>query len=75
MPPSEAGPGRPLERLSSASPSADRASMRIMYVETCPECECALVRSKTGERRPSAQLMAGCTGCECHDALPLASSG
>ena len=39
--------------------------MQIMYVETCPDCECVVVRAPTGETKPS-RLMAGCTGCSCH---------
>jgi hypothetical protein len=39
--------------------------MQIMYVETCPDCECVVVRAPTGESKPS-RLMAGCTGCSCH---------
>lgn len=36
-----------------------------MYVETCPDCDCVVVRAPTGETKPS-RLMAGCTGCGCH---------
>jgi hypothetical protein len=39
--------------------------MQIMYVETCPDCECVVVRAPTGETKPS-RVMAGCTGCSCH---------
>jgi hypothetical protein len=39
--------------------------MQIMYVETCPDCDCVVVRAPTGETKPS-RLMAGCTGCGCH---------
>jgi hypothetical protein len=39
--------------------------MQIMYVETCPDCNCVVVRAPTGETKPS-RLMAGCTGCGCH---------
>ena len=39
--------------------------MQIMYVETCPDCECVVVRAPTGETKPS-RLMAGCSGCSCH---------
>jgi hypothetical protein len=46
--------------------------MQIMYVETCPDCDCALVRAKTGETKP-ARLMADCAGCSCHTPWQLAS--
>jgi hypothetical protein len=39
--------------------------MQIMYVETCPDCDCVVVRAPTGEAKPS-RLIAGCTGCGCH---------
>jgi hypothetical protein len=39
--------------------------MQIMYVETCPDCDCVVVRAPTGETKPS-RVMAGCTGCGCH---------
>jgi hypothetical protein len=39
--------------------------MQIMYVETCPDCDCVVVRAPSGETKPS-RLMAGCTGCSCH---------
>jgi hypothetical protein len=39
--------------------------MQIMYVETCPDCDCVVVRAPSGESKPS-RVMAGCTGCSCH---------
>jgi hypothetical protein len=48
--------------------------MQIMYVETCPECDCAVVRAPTGETKPSRR-MAGCAGCACHAEMQIASSG
>jgi hypothetical protein len=45
--------------------SADNQTVQIMYVETCPDCDCALVRAETGETKPS-RLMADCGGCTCH---------
>jgi len=39
--------------------------MQIMYVETCPDCDCVVVRAPSGETKPS-RLMDGCTGCSCH---------
>jgi hypothetical protein len=44
-----------------------------MYVETCPDCECVVVRAPTGETKPS-RLMAGCTGCSCHKSWQKAQS-
>jgi len=48
--------------------------MQIMYVETCPDCDCAVVRAQTGETKPSRSL-AGCTGCACHTPWQIASGG
>lgn len=45
--------------------SADNETVQIMYVETCPDCDCAVVRAETGETKPS-RLMADCGGCTCH---------
>ena len=47
--------------------------MQIMYVETCPDCDCVVVRAPTGETKPS-RLMAGCTGCGCHKSWQKAQS-
>ena len=47
--------------------------MQIMYVETCPDCDCVVVRAPTGETKPS-RLMAGCTGCSCHKSWQKAQS-
>lgn len=47
--------------------------MRIVYVESCTECGCALVRSEDGEQQPSARLVASCGGCRCHTTLPKAA--
>jgi hypothetical protein len=58
--------------LISAAARADTEVMQIMYVETCPDCDCALVRAKSGEPRPS-RMLAGCAGCSCHTAWQLAS--
>jgi hypothetical protein len=47
--------------------------MQIMYVETCPDCDCVVVRAPTGETKPS-RLMAGCSGCGCHKSWQKAQS-
>jgi hypothetical protein len=47
--------------------------MQIMYVETCPDCDCVLVRAPSGETKPS-RLMAGCMGCGCHKSWQKAQS-
>jgi hypothetical protein len=47
--------------------------MQIMYVETCPDCDCVVVRAPSGETKPS-RLMAGCTGCGCHKSWQKAQS-
>jgi hypothetical protein len=47
--------------------------MQIMYVETCPDCDCVVVRAPTGETKPS-RLMVGCTGCGCHKSWQKAQS-
>lgn len=47
--------------------------MQIMYVETCPDCDCVVVRAPTGETKPS-RLMTGCTGCRCHKSWQNAPS-
>jgi len=47
--------------------------VKVIYVETCPECSCALVRSPEGERRASNRLKPACNGCSCHRDLPIAA--
>jgi hypothetical protein len=52
---------------------ADTPGVKILYVETCPDCRCPMLRSESGERGTSSRLRVGCTGCECHVALGLAA--
>jgi hypothetical protein len=51
----------------------DRKLVQIMYVETCPDCECPIVRSESGERRASTRLAMQCSGCTCHPAFLVAA--
>ena len=53
--------------------AADTGEVKVIYVETCPECSCALVRSPEGERRASNRLKPACNGCSCHRDLPIAA--
>jgi hypothetical protein len=48
-------------------------NVKVIYVENCPMCACALVREADGERRSSSRLKAACNGCACHGDLPIAA--
>lgn len=61
------------ECLTRDRRTADTAAVKVIYVETCPRCDCALVRTPDGETPSSARLKATCAGCSCHDSYPIAA--
>lgn len=56
--------------LSPRAERADSDGVKVIYVETCPTCDCALVRSPDGQLRASNRLKPVCTGCACHQDIP-----
>jgi hypothetical protein len=48
-------------------------NVKVIYVENCPDCACALVREADGERHSSSRLKPLCNGCACHGDLRIAA--
>jgi hypothetical protein len=53
--------------------------VRVMYVEDCPSCGCAMVRENSAAAPPALLRAATCANveCDCHALLPqgLATAG
>ena len=52
--------------------AADTGEVKVIYVETCPECSCALVRSPEGERRSSNKAKRTVRSTESYESKPAA---
>lgn len=63
----------PSKRLSRTPTAADTDTVKVIYVENCPDCDCAVVRDADGESLSSSRLKAACNGCSCHGNLPIAA--
>ena len=63
----------PTKRLSRTPTAADTDTVKVIYVENCPDCDCAVVRDADGESLSSSRLKAACNGCSCHGNLPIAA--